>query len=726
MKQVTNKKRKKHDKKKSHIPLRLNLLFFGVFLLYASLILRLGYLQIIKGEEFEAEVSRTETTLATGNVPRGEIFDAQQRKLVGNEARQSILYTRGKGVSSKEMAELSIKLTEFMSMPHKVRVEKEREYDLTERDLKDFWMVLNEEKVNERLTDKEKKLTGSELYQTQISKVKQKDIQFSDKMTEAAAIFKKMNGAYALTTVNIKKEAVTDEEIARINENLLDLPGIETGTDWQRTYPQGEMLRSVLGDVTSEEDGLPSSSLNTYLAKGYARNDRVGKSFLEKQYETVLKGTKSKSETETNRKGDVINQTEKYPGEKGDNLILTTDIAFQKQVEDIARESLAKHRQGLSDRIYVGAMDPKTGDILAMTGQKINPDTGQVEDDALGFFSSSFSMGSAVKGATVLSAYMDGAITLDDNVLVDEALKIRGTPTITSLFNRYGARIPLNDISALEVSSNVYMSKLAMRMGGQYTHKNGEAVRISGNEVITKFRRYFSQFGLGMRTGIDLPSESTGYVGNVTTPGQALYESFGQFDTYTALQLLQYVSTIANGGTRLAPRLVSEIRSTAPDGSVGELKVEIPPKVLNTVNVDKEAMKRVQQGFYQVVHGSRGSARKYFAGAEYAAAGKTGTAEAFYDGPRTEHKMSSVTNKTFVSYAPYDDPEIAVVVVVPWLPDRNTNYENTIVAKKVLDAYFRVGEFKNQPSPEEQVEETEEESVDPEQMEQEIEEISED
>ncbi|MGO1454380.1 MAG: penicillin-binding transpeptidase domain-containing protein, partial [Alkalibacterium gilvum] len=162
------------------------------------------------------------------------------------------------------------------------------------------------------------------------------------------------------------------------------------------------------------------------------------------------------------------------------------------------------------------------------------------------------------------------------------------------------------------------------------------------------------------------------------------------------LQLLQYASTIANGGTRIAPRLVSEIRDTNTEtGSVGSLKTEIPTKVLNTVNVSEEAMERVQEGFYRAVNGSRGTARSYFAGTSYASAGKTGTAEAFYWDDDKKEITESVINITYVGYAPHDDPEIAVAVVVPNLPTTGrTNRENTKAARRVLDAYFKEGEFK--------------------------------
>src|SRR5690606_15467458 len=236
----------------------------------------------------------------------------------------------------------------------------------------------------------------------------------SDVEKEAAAIFKKMNGAYALTTINIKNDGVTDKEIALVSENLHMLPGVDTGTDWIRNYPQEGMLKSILGEVTTEEKGVPESQLSTYLAKGYARNDRVGNSQLEKEYEPVLSGSKSKSETQTNNSGDIIETIEQYAGEKGDNLVLTIDMDFQKVVEEIATESLSE-REGYNDRIFIAASDPQTGEILALVGKSYNSKTGKVEDVSLGNINQTYSMGSAVKGATVLAGYMDGALTYEDN-----------------------------------------------------------------------------------------------------------------------------------------------------------------------------------------------------------------------------------------------------------------------------------------------------------------------
>lgn len=685
---------KRKDKKKSHIPFRLNLLFFIVFLLFSSLILRLGYLQIIRADEYQAEVERTERTTITGSVPRGEIFDANLRRLVGNEARHTITYTRGRNIPVGQMTELAYDLAAYISMPSEPYYAVESGADLTRRDLQDFFIANNQEEIRSRLTDEELQLDGTEAYQAMLDSVSDEEIeQLTERELVATAVFKKMNSAYALSTVNIKNEDVTQEEIAQISENLDALPGIATGTDWVRTYPEGNMMRSITGAVSSEDKGIPESRLRTLLAQGYSRNDRVGTSQIEQQYESVLRGTKSRLESETNSRGDVINQIEQYSGQKGDNLILTVDIDFQEEVEQIALNSLAE-REGLSESIYIVAMDPRDGDILAMTGKEIV--NGEVVDDALGNINKSFAMGSSIKGASVLAASMDGVLDSSNNTILDTPIRVRESPPIRSVFNYAGNNnVYMNDITALERSSNVYMSTLAMRMGGEWNFTSGGSLNINGRSLLEKQRRYFNQFGLGVQTGIDLPGEQTGLAGPGSSPGEALFFSFGQYDTYTPMQLAQYISTIANDGTRIAPRLVSEIRDTDTEtGRVGALKTEIPPKILNHVNVDEQALQRVQQGFYQVINGSQGTARVHFADTDYTAAGKTGTAETFYWDDDLGRNTDSVTNLTYVGYAPFENPEIAVAVVVPNLPNQNrSNQENQRAARQVMDAYFKVGDY---------------------------------
>lgn len=684
---MLTKRKLKKKKKKSHIPFRLNLLFLIVFFSFIALISRLAYIQLVKGDEFVALVQRTETTTAKKSVPRGSIYDSQGRILVGNKPKLAINYTRPADVKASTMLETAKKLTTLISVDAS---------ELKERDLKDYWVATNPDKVDSLLTAEEKKriakenLSTSKTYEMQLEHIPADELNYSDAEKQVIAIFTKMNSAYALSTVTLKNEGVTEQEVAKISERLGELRGVDVDSDWDREYPMGDMLKTILGTVSSEKTGLPSDKVKSLLAQGYSLNDRVGTSYLEEQYETVLSGTKTVVKSQTNTKGEVVNTTETYPGKGGSNLVLTIDTEFQKKIEDIATKSVEEMTDPAADRVYIVVMNPKNGDVLGITGKKKKFDenfhsTG-VEDDALGAINNSFGMGSVVKPATVLSGYMDGAITLEDNTIVDEPIEFEASKPKSSWFNRNG-KMELTDLDALERSSNVYMIKLAMKMGGQTTYEKGGRLNINLS-LFDKLREYYAQFGLGVRTGIDLPNEGKGYNGGTADAFSALDFAFGQFDLYTPLQLAQYMSTIANGGTRIAPRLVKEIHETSPSGGIGNLEDVVPTKIMNSIQVSKEILDHIKEGLYRVTHGENGTSATTFRTYSPQVAGKTGTAEAFYSGPNPAYTNEAVENSTFISYAPYDNPEIVVAVVAPYFKDGSPSDYAAKVAKQVYDAYF--------------------------------------
>ena len=684
---MLTKRKLKQKKKKSHIPFRLNLLFLIVFFSFIALISRLAYIQLVKGDEFVALVQRTETTTAKKSVPRGSIYDSQGRILVGNKPKLAINYTRPADVKTSTMLEIAKKLTTLISVDAS---------ELKERDLKDYWVATNPDKVDSLLTADEKKkiakenISTSQTYEMQLAHISADELNYSDAEKQVIAIFTKMISAYALSTVTLKNEGVTEQEVAKISERLSELRGVDIDSDWDREYPMGDMLKTILGTVSSEKTGLPADRVKSLLAQGYSLNDRVGTSYLEEQYETVLSGTKTVVKSQTNTKGEVVNSTETYPGKGGSNLILTIDTEFQKKIEAIATKSVEEMTDPAADRVYIVVMNPKNGDVLGITGKKKKFDanfhsTG-VEDDALGAINNSFGMGSVVKPATVLSGYMDGAITLEDNTIVDEPIEFEASKPKSSWFNRNG-KIELTDLDALERSSNVYMIKLAMKMGGQKEYEKGGRLNINLS-LFDKLREYYAQFGLGVRTGIDLPNEGKGYNGGTADAFSALDFAFGQFDLYTPLQLAQYMSTIANGGTRIAPRLVKEIHETSPSGGIGNLEDVVPTKIMNSIQVSKEILDHIKEGLYRVTHGENGTSATTFRTYSPQVAGKTGTAEAFYSGPNPAYKNEAVENSTFISYAPYDNPEIVVAVVAPYFKDGSPSDYAAKVAKQVYDAYF--------------------------------------
>lgn len=683
-----NKYQLKKNKNRSHIPRRLNLLFFASFLAFTALFVRLGLIQLYQGETYTAMVQRTESTLSTGSVPRGMIYDSQGEVIVGNQPERAILYTRDRDsqVTGTDIVRVATHLASLVEMPTQ---------GITQRDMQDYFVITNMDTVRSRLSEEELLLSGAAAYEAQLGTVEDQDLEFTEAEMEIIAIFKEMSGAYALSTTTVKNKNVTEEEIARVSENLAALPGISIGTDWQRTYPKGDMLRSILGQVSTEERGIPSEDALELMTRGYAMNDRVGISYLEKQYESVLRGTKSVYNVVTDSSDDILANEQLYEGSKGDNLVLTINTDFQERLDEIVENALQDmgENRGLNDRIYVVALNPKNGEVLGISGKRFAYDQAtdsynyeEIQDDALGAINTSYGMGSSIKPAMVAMGYKEDVIALTDNVIVDEPLKFQASQEKSSVFNRTG-QIPINDIQALQMSSNIYMIKLAMRIGGQFNYEEEGRLNINPN-TIDILRRNFAEFGLGTTTGIDLPNESAGFTPESDLLVSALDLSYGQFDLYTPLQLSQFVSTIANGGKRYSPRLVKEIRGTDVDGNLGNVRAAMPPKLMNVIDIDPAEMERIQRGMWEVSHTQEGTARYFFMNYPFYVGSKTGTTEAFYAGPVQYAQNRPVTNATFVGYAPYEDPEIAISVVVPYLAEESWGRESSGIAHDVMNAYF--------------------------------------
>ncbi|MGG0187086.1 peptidoglycan D,D-transpeptidase FtsI family protein [Bacillus rhizoplanae] len=682
---------KKKKKKKATLPFRLNVLFFCVFLLFSTVIVRLGMVQIVHGEDYKNEVAKKENSTVSTPVPRGKIYDRYGRAVVDNTPLRTITYTRMKGSKPEERLETAKQLSKLIDVP----TDK-----LTERDKKDFWILLNPERAKAKITKKDeadlkaKKIDDKQLAQRQLDRITEAELnELTPQDLEVLAIKSKMDSGYTMTPQIIKKDA-TPEEYAVISENLEKLPGVDTTVDWDRNYAYGDMFRTVLGGVTSSDEGLPRENLDYYLVRDYDRNDRVGKSYIEQQYEDVLHGTKAEVKNITDSKGNIIETDYVSKGESGKNLTLTIDMELQKKVEQIIEEEMKKAKAsgeaGYMDRAFVVMMNPKNGEILSMAGKQfVKDENGQptIQDYALGTMTSSYEMGSTVKGATVLTGYQTGAIQPGE-VLVDEPIKLKGTPVKKS----WKTMGPINDLTALQQSSNVYMFKTAMKIAGVDYVPNG-TLSIKPKDFDT-MRYYYSQFGLGVPTGIDLPNEVSGVKGLEGKPGNLLDLAIGQYDTYTPLQLAQYVSTIANGGYRMKPQIVKEIRRpTAKPEDLGPVVESMEPVVLNRIDMKDDYIKRVQEGFKMVMQTPNGTGHSAFANATYDPAGKTGTAQAAYAGPdqkevRAQLGQSPTTyNLTMVGYAPASDPEIAFSVVVPWMTNDH-NPINKNIARRITDAYF--------------------------------------
>ncbi|MCI0767753.1 penicillin-binding protein 2 [Bacillus sp. TL12] len=695
-------KKRTGKKQKTSISIRLNILFFCVFILFSAIIFQLGKVQIVDGETYKNQVEKNENATTSIPVPRGKIYDREGKPVVDNRALRTITYTRLKGVSSEDILKTAEDIANILE------ISEEEINKLTEVDKKDYWMQLNKKRAKAKVTKqdeekfREKGIEGKEL-DKRIEELRRKSIteeelaELTPQDLKVLVIKSKMSSGYQMTPQIIKKD-VTEQEYTRISENLAKFPGIDATVDWERNYVNGDLFRSVLGNITSAEEGLPKEHLDSYLVRGYNRNDRVGKSYIEQRYEDVLHGTKKEVKDNIDKAGNVIQTETVSKGKSGNNLTLTIDMELQKKVEESIGKNLKafKSSEPLMDRAFVVMMDPKTGQLLSMAGKRLVEKDGktEVEDFALGNMVTSYELGSAVKGATLLTGYETGAIQ-PGTQFYDTPMKFKGT-RVKKSWNVSGFG-NINDLRALQVSSNVYMFHTALQIAGvNYVPNSSLDIKQAAFDTM---RYYFKQFGLGVPTGINLPNEITGQTRQKDSqPGFLLDFSIGQYDTYTPLQLAQYISTIANDGYRMQPQIVQEIREqTSKKEEIGKVVQSIEPVVLNRVEVKSEYIDRVKEGFRWVFQEGDGTGVKYFQKAPYKPAGKTGTAQTVYGGEskigRNEKgERIECYNLTLVGYAPYDNPEIAFSVVVPWVHNDKSGI-NSLIGKDILDIYF---DLKNQ------------------------------
>ena len=663
---------------------RKRFLFLGSVLIILFLVITFRLYQVMLREQSKYEEELT--TLATKTVegpssPRGRILDRNGKIIVDNKAVKTIYYNKDSDRGVEEEIELAYKVSEHLSL----------DYDkVTDRNKREFFVAKNSDNMNDRITDEEwekyeqRKIDSNDIYELKIERVTDDELNaFSEEEIRASYLYYLMNKGYSYDDKVIKNSDVTDEEYAFIAENNENLPGFNTKLDWERVYNYGDTFRTILGNIGT----VPSEEKSEYLKKGYALNDIVGTSYIEKQYEEYLKGKKAIYKTINSHELELVSE-----GKRGNDIVLTIDIELQQELEAILNEEiLATKGQPNTDyykKSYAIIQDPNTGEILAMAGrQAVSDGNGGYKtiDCTTGIMTDPMTSGSVVKGASMLVGYNTGAITPGE-YQVDECIKIAGTPQKCSW--RTLGRI--NDIDALALSSNVYQFKTAMKVAGA-TYQYNKPLVIN-EEAFDIYRNTFKEFGLGVETGIDLPVESLGYTSSNKAPGLLLDFVMGQYDTYTPIQLSQYISTIANGGSRLQPHLLKEVHEAIDDESLGETIYTFETNVLNTVNTKPEYLNRVKEGFYAVMNKSYGLGVGYIDDS-HDPSGKTGTSQSATDTNGDDINDTDTISTAFIGYAPSSSPKMSITVTSPdstWENPRNS-YSTLVtrrISKRASDAYF--------------------------------------
>ena len=669
--------------KRNQIEKRYKFLIVLILILLSILLGYLYYVQIMKKSFFKEKVELATIKVVEGDsAPRGRIYDRNGKLIVDNVAVRTIVYKKN-GLSTKDEIDLAYKIGSMVDVNFK---------KLSEDDIRYFWLRNNYDEASSFITDqeyndlKERRIDSDTIEKYKLERIPKEYLDaYSDSDLEAAYIYKLMNTGYNYAEKVIKKDGVTPEEYAMIAENLDSLPGVNVKLDWDREYLYGDVFKTILGSVSTSESGIPYELKSYYLNKGYELNDRVGTSYLEYQYEDTLRGVKNKYQV-INGKYILLEE-----GRRGNDIKLTIDIELQKEIEKILEEELVATKKEPNTKYYnksfVVVSDPNTGEILAMAGKQIVDSMGSYKfyDYTPGITTSPVVVGSVVKGASHIVGYNTGSLSIGE-VRDDSCLKIAATPLKCS-WKYLGV---LDDISALQNSSNTYQYNTAIRVGGG-TYVPNDALVINP-EAFNIYRNTFAEFGLGVSTGIDLPVESLGYKGNSELPGHLLDFSIGQYDTYTPIQLTQYINTIANGGSRVKPHLLKSIYYPTKDGLTDKIS-DTDVEVLNKVNTEDIYMDRVKLGFRRVLDSGTGYG---YIDLAYKPAGKTGTSQSFIDTDNDGIVDTETLTNTFVGYAPYDNPRVSFTVISPdiYYDVNGSTYQSNVnkrivtrVSKKYFDFY---------------------------------------
>lgn len=681
-----------------------------VFLLCLALVIRLGQLQIVEGDTYQEQIENASYVEVNNSAPRGNIYDRNGELLVGNESVRTVFFTRHRNMLPNDILNIARDLSEIIEMP---------EENIGLRDRQDF--VLNNyfENVESIIPEqfamfKEGSLSFYDLTQSFYEVATMDDMEriLNEDDLNLIKIYIKMVNAQELQPTIIKNREVTEKEFADINENIDPISGVTTGMDWNREYPYGDSLRVILGDVSTATEGLPAEHAEYYVAQGYSRNDRVGKSYLELMYEEVLSGEKEVIKYSTDKSGTVIHQEVFDPGAPGDDIYLTIDIELQQELEAMAEYHLTQLRsiaeraaernevQGNIDytiipdyvsTVLLAVQDPNNGDILAMVGKQIN-DNGEIIEFDYANFTTTYAVGSSIKAAVITAGYVHDLYS-PGHVMTDKRMVFQDGTSVTSFFNRNSV-YDVTDRQALMVSSNIYMFQTALLLAGE---KYVEGMQVPANIETAgqQLRNVFQSFGLGSSTGLNLPNEAKGISPAFDYNAmEYLNFSIGQLDTYSNMQLLQYIATVAADGKRMKHNIVKEVRKGDPNNESPTIS-SVSPEVLNVLELNNQELTQIQSGLHDVFHGSEpernlwGTAFATHYDIEPEAAGKTGTAEAYFEGEQ-------VLNHTFVGYAPYEEPTMAFSVVFPHMPLVIPYFPTNHISRDIINKYYEL--YEGQPA----------------------------
>lgn len=670
-----------------------------IVFMFAAICWKLFDLQIVKGSQYKEIANNRLVTNIVEKAPRGEILDRYGTRLVSNKVGYSVVMQKT-DLTDEELNDVITKLVGVLYSngceyydnlpisfaPYTYQFVDENQ-DGSIDDERAAWYKNNKAKITETASADE----AMRIYK---KRYKISDSYSEDEQRRIAGIrCAAEEGGLSQTTLFTVADNISVDAVTQIKERQEEFKGIAVINNYIRQYDMPGLATHMLGRIGTINKEEYDANKNS----GYGYNDIIGKEGLEKWAESYLRGIDGTTGTTKEVNGKeitVLNDTEPVPG---NYLVLTIDSDLQRVTEESLERTITNIRASSGVKPKDGAdcnagaaavIDVKTGDTLALASNptydmsRYNEDyNALLQNEAKPMWnravSGLYSPGSTFKPLTAIAALESGNLTVNEVIDGQGIYRYYNDYQPTCwIWSEYKMTHGKQNVSAaLENSCNYFFYEVGRRMG------------------IDTLGLYAKKFGLGEKTGIEL-GEETGHmaspeykkqvVQNITSRdwygGDTLQAAIGQsYSLFTPIQLANYAATIANGGTRHKVNLIKSIRSSV-DGSVVK---EFKPEVVETIDMDADVINAVKQGMKRVA--DEGSAAAFFSNYGIQVGGKTGTAQVG-DGSN---------NAVFIAYAPFDDPQIAVAVVLEH-GVRGTNA--AAVAKDIFDSYFHLAEPAETPA----------------------------
>ena len=659
---------------------RVVILIIVSVLMVLTLVAATVKLQLVQGEYYKQIASTRTYKTTTIKAPRGEITDRYGRVLAGNKSASTVVVDYdfesiqelndtvktliGIVEECGEVYEDTLPVT--MEKPYKFRMDEMTGFIGTEEAWKkefDIDKKASAQQVIDYFTEKYK------LDYIENEKLKRKLIGVRFDMQSRN--FSGANPFSFFVDADISM-------VSKIKENAKNLGAVEIITEPVRTYGESKIAAHLLGQVGR----IYREEYEELIDQNYGMNDTIGKDGLEKYLEKYLRGTDGREGRTVSLKGETVTLSEDLDAMPGNKAVLSIDADVQLAAEKTLDESVAALYEEGAENVGGGAavaIDVNTGEIIAIASNPTyDPQTFREDYNKLlknpknpmfnRAIAGAYPPGSTFKPLTAIAGLEEGVVTGKETINCNgpyQAYAPSYTPACW-IHNDYGGSHEYINVStALEVSCNIYFFETARRLG------------------IDKLNDYAKKFGLGEVTGIEIGGETKGVlagpeyrksIDQTWYPGDTIQAAIGQSDNmFTPLQMASYTATVANGGTRYRPRLVSSIVSYDGRKTVKDFK----PEVVDSIDISTENLALVHSGMRSVC--TTGSAKVTFADYPIEVAGKTGTAQS--GGNKTPHSW-------FISFAPYDDPQIAVAVIIEHAGINGLGMHVYNVAKAIYDAYF--------------------------------------